>query len=61
VLSEFARDELIGTSRVLFTTDAPYTVPAAELKRVLDWTITEHQRSSVLGRTADQLFGGNHG
>jgi uncharacterized protein len=59
VLSEFARDERIGTSRVLFTTDAPYTVPAAELKRVLDWTITERQRAAVLGRTAAHLFGGS--
>lgn len=59
VLSEFARDERIGTSRVLFCTDSPYTVPAAELKRVLDWTITEPQRASVLGETAYQLFGGN--
>ncbi len=59
VLSEFARDERIGTSRVLFCTDSPYTVPAAELKRVRDWTITESQRASVLGGTAYQLFGGN--
>ncbi|HEV3358061.1 MAG TPA: amidohydrolase family protein [Pseudonocardiaceae bacterium] len=59
VLSEFARDEEIGTSRVLFCTDSPYTVPAAELKRVRDWTITESERASVLGGTAHQLFGGN--
>ncbi len=58
VLSEFARDERIGTSRVLFCTDSPYTVPAAELRRVLDWTITERQRAALLGGTADQLFGG---
>jgi predicted TIM-barrel fold metal-dependent hydrolase len=62
VLSEFARDEQIGTSRVLFCTDSPYTVPEAELKRVRDWTITESQRACVLGGTAYQLFVGNqHG
>jgi hypothetical protein len=56
VLSEFARDPEIGTSRVLFCTDAPYTVPAAELKRVRDWTITADERDAVLGGTASQLL-----
>ena len=38
VLSEFARDPEIGTSRCVFATDSPYTVAKAELGRVLDWT-----------------------
>ncbi|OZM73037.1 amidohydrolase [Amycolatopsis antarctica] len=51
VLAEFARDPEIGTGRVFFSTDAPYTVPAAELRRVLDWPIGDGPRAAVLGGT----------
>ncbi|GAB2770159.1 amidohydrolase family protein [Amycolatopsis magusensis] len=61
VLSEFARDPEIGTSRVVFSTDAPYTVPAAELRRVRDWTIGEPERAAVLGGTVTGLLGGSTG
>jgi predicted TIM-barrel fold metal-dependent hydrolase len=56
VLSEFARESRIGTGRVLFATDAPYTVPAAELKRVLDWRIPDAERDAVLGGTLARLI-----
>lgn len=56
VLSEFAREPRIGTGRVVFATDSPYTVPAAELKRVLDWRIPDTEREAVLGRTLAQLI-----
>jgi predicted TIM-barrel fold metal-dependent hydrolase len=57
VLSEFARDPAIGTSRCVFSTDAPYTVPKAELARVLDWTIPAEERAGVLGGTVVELLG----
>ncbi|MEQ7006747.1 amidohydrolase family protein [Actinopolymorpha sp. B17G11] len=58
VLSEFARDEEIGTDRCVFSTDAPYTVPRAELARVQDWKgITEQQRAGVLGGVVAHLLG----
>jgi uncharacterized protein len=56
VLSEFAREPRIGTGRVLFATDAPYTVPTAELKRVLDWRIPDTERDAVLGGTLARLI-----
>lgn len=57
VLSEFARDPEIGTARCVFSTDAPYTVPSAEHKRIVDWTIDEAQRAEVFGGTALRLLG----
>lgn len=57
VLSEFARDPDIGAERLMFSTDAPYTVPAAELRRVTDWPIEASTRAAVLGGTAARLLG----
>ncbi|MFE0021273.1 amidohydrolase family protein [Amycolatopsis sp. NPDC059021] len=57
VLSEFARDPGIGTSRVIFSTDSPYTVPKTEVTRVRDWTIGEDERAAVLGGTLLGLLG----
>lgn len=56
VLSEFARDPEIGTDRVVFCSDAPYTVLKAELGRVTDWTIGADQRAKVLGDTVNGLL-----
>ncbi|NUR91248.1 MAG: amidohydrolase family protein, partial [Nonomuraea sp.] len=56
VLSEFARDPAIGPGRVVFTTDAPYTVPRAELKRVTDWPLSGQDRDAVLGGTLSSLL-----
>lgn len=58
VLSEFARDPEIGAARVVFTTDSPYTVPQAELTRVLDWPVTDDERAGVLGGTMRALIDG---
>lgn len=58
VLTAFADDEEIGPSRVVFTTDAPYTVAAAELKRVVDWPLAEPDRAAVLGGTLRTLLDG---
>ncbi|MCW3838966.1 amidohydrolase family protein [Micromonospora yasonensis] len=57
VLSELGRDPEIGTSRLVFSTDAPYTVPRCELRRVLDWPIDEPSRRDVLGGTIGRLLG----
>lgn len=58
VLSEFARDPEIGTSRCVFATDSPYTVAKAELGRVLDWTpLTAEQRADVLGGSLVRMLG----
>ncbi|WP_283134584.1 amidohydrolase family protein [Rhizohabitans arisaemae] len=57
VLNELGRDPEIGPSRLVFSTDAPYTVPAAELRRVQDWPLDEHARGEVLGGTLLRLLG----
>jgi len=63
VLTEFANDPDIGPSRLVFSTDAPYTVPRAELKRITDWPISAEDRAAVLGGTLENLLreGGSHG
>lgn len=59
VLTGFAAAPEVGTQRVVFSTDAPCTVPAAELGRVRDWaTITDEQRADVFGRTLAGLLPG---
>jgi predicted TIM-barrel fold metal-dependent hydrolase len=57
VLTEFERDPQIGPSRLVFSTDAPYAVASAELRRVLDWPIDHADRRDVLGRTILRLLG----
>lgn len=57
VLTELAGDPAIGVSRLLFSTDAPYTVPEAEWRRVRDWPLTEGKRAEVLGNVAARLLG----
>lgn len=56
VLSELARNGQIGTSRLMFSTDAPYTVPSAELKRVRDWPLPDIERDRVLGGNLARLL-----
>jgi predicted TIM-barrel fold metal-dependent hydrolase len=55
VLSELARDPEIGSRRLVFTTDSPYTVPAAEVRRVVDWPIEPADRAAVFGATLRSL------
>ncbi len=57
VLSEFARDPEIGPGRLVFSTDAPYTAPPAELARITDWPIPAADRAAVLGGTLARLLG----
>lgn len=56
VLAGLATDPLIGASRLVFSTDAPYTVPAAELARITDWPIPDTARSAILGDTISNLI-----
>ncbi|MFG2058452.1 amidohydrolase family protein [Micromonospora sp. NPDC048930] len=56
VLNELGQDPGIGTSRLVFSTDAPYAVPRAELGRVLDWPIDEAARRDVLGGNLARLL-----
>jgi uncharacterized protein len=57
VLTGLAADPEIGPGRLVFSTDAPYTVPRAELKRVTDWPIAPADRAAVLGGNLDKLLG----
>jgi predicted TIM-barrel fold metal-dependent hydrolase len=56
VLLGFGNDEQIGSGRVVFSTDAPYTVPAAERHRVDDWPLDADARAAVLGGTIRRLL-----
>lgn len=63
VLSELAGDPEIGAGRLVFSTDAPYTVPRAELRRITDWPVEAGDRAAVLGGTLGNLLRGgrSHG
>jgi len=56
VLVGFGNDPQIGAGRVLFSTDAPYTVPDAEQRRVEDWPLDADDRAAVLGDTLLSLL-----
>lgn len=57
VLSDLTRDPEIGAQRLVFSTDAPYTVPSAELARITEWPIPEPHRAAVLGENLAGLLG----
>lgn len=57
VLTALGAEPEIGTGRMVFSTDAPYTVPAAELKRVRDWPLDDTARAAVLGGNLTALLG----
>lgn len=56
VLVGFGNDPEVGPARVVFSTDAPYTVPSAERQRVDDWPLDPAQRAAVLGGTLLSLL-----
>jgi uncharacterized protein len=56
VLAALRADPEIGPGRLVFSTDAPYTVPSAELARITDWPITDNDRSAILGGTINKLL-----
>jgi predicted TIM-barrel fold metal-dependent hydrolase len=57
VLTGFGNDPDIGAGRLVFSTDAPYTVQSAELKRIRDWPVSESDQAEVLGGTLARLLG----
>jgi predicted TIM-barrel fold metal-dependent hydrolase len=56
VLSGFGADPSVGPGRVVFATDAPYTVPEVELQRILDWPLPAADRARVLGENLAHLL-----
>ncbi|WP_207122668.1 amidohydrolase family protein [Actinocatenispora comari] len=56
VLSGFGADPSVGPERVVFSTDAPYTVPEVELERILDWPLPAADRARVLGENLTRLL-----
>lgn len=61
VLTGFAREPGIGTARLVFSTDSPYTVPVAEVDRIRDWPITPEDKAAVLGGNLAELLKGSLG
>ncbi|MFC4948214.1 amidohydrolase family protein [Pseudonocardia sp. GCM10023141] len=57
VLTGFATDPEIGTSRLVFSTDLPYATAGGEMRRIRDWPIRPEQRAEVLGSTMARLLG----
>jgi uncharacterized protein len=51
MLASFSEHPEVGAGRAVFSTDAPYTIPVAELERVLAWPISNAERAQVLGGT----------
>jgi predicted TIM-barrel fold metal-dependent hydrolase len=58
LLTELGSDPAITPARLVFSTDAPYTVPRSELRRVLDWPIDPELRDRVLGANMHALLPG---
>ncbi|GLY71754.1 amidohydrolase family protein [Actinoallomurus iriomotensis] len=57
LLTELTQDEEIGPGRIVFATDAPYTIPAAELSRTSQLPLSEEDRHAVFGGTISRLLG----
>ncbi|GAB3503842.1 amidohydrolase family protein [Amycolatopsis cihanbeyliensis] len=60
VLGGLAADPDIGTARLVFCTDSPYTVPAAELGKLREWPLEAPARDAVLGATVCALLRRRH-
>ncbi|MFI5731139.1 amidohydrolase family protein [Kribbella sp. NPDC051587] len=56
VLTGFLAEPEIGAGRLMFSTDAPYTVPVAEVDRIRDWPIDPDQKAAVLGGNLARLL-----
>ncbi|HWD81998.1 MAG TPA: amidohydrolase family protein [Kribbella sp.] len=57
VLSGFLAEPGIGAGRLVFSTDAPYTVPLAEVDRIRDWPVDPEQKAKVFGGNLARLLG----
>lgn len=56
LLTELGSDPAITPARLVFSTDAPYTVQRCELQRVMDWPIEPELKDAVLGATMQALL-----
>jgi predicted TIM-barrel fold metal-dependent hydrolase len=52
-----AGDPLIGTHRIVFSTDLPYATAVGEVKRIADWPLADDERSAVYGGNLSRLLG----
>ncbi|GAB2682167.1 amidohydrolase family protein [Kribbella swartbergensis] len=55
VLTGLLADPAIDGSRLVFSTDSPYTVPVAELDRIRNWPIGHDDKTAVLGENLAEL------
>jgi len=56
VLTGFLAEPEIGAGRLIFSTDAPYTVPVAEVGRIRDWPVGDDQKAAVFGGNLARLL-----
>jgi predicted TIM-barrel fold metal-dependent hydrolase len=56
VLDALAGAPAIGTDRIIFCSDAPYALAGGELRRMMEWPLTDTARAQVLGGNAFRLF-----
>ena len=57
VLQAFVAESCVGPGRVIFSSDAPYALPEAELGRMFEWPLPDGARAQVLGGNASRLLG----
>lgn len=57
ILTAFAEHPAVGTDRVIFSSDAPYSSAVIELRRIVEWDIDDERRSRVLGGNLARLLG----
>jgi predicted TIM-barrel fold metal-dependent hydrolase len=57
ILTSFAEHPAVGTDRVIFSSDAPYSSLTIELRRITDWDLADERRSRVLGHNLAGLLG----
>ncbi|GAA0604893.1 amidohydrolase family protein [Kribbella sandramycini] len=56
VLTGFQNEPGIGAERLIFATDAPYTVPVAEVDRIRDWPLDADRKAAVFGGNLARLL-----
>jgi predicted TIM-barrel fold metal-dependent hydrolase len=57
LLGALADDPEIGPGRIVFSTDAPYAIPAAEIERIQSWPLPAAALQRVLGENMSELVG----
>ncbi len=57
ILTSFAEHPAVGTDRVIFSSDSPYSSTVIELRRILEWDLADDRRAQVLGGNLARLLG----